>query len=158
MAGERMSIVCCHWALCSLVLPIAAAALDWEKPNEGKAWVILFISRCWGALLVAAGWPVVTNFGAPFPSLLLPQLCSTAWSWDNGSSLCTSPGERGLAAKWCYQCRDQWRGWWDVSDRLPLQIIESMSEIEVVFKLRVFVILLHLVRLGVMGGCGMVKN
>lgn len=45
-----------------------------------------------------------------------------------------------------------------MSHRLPLQIIESMSEIEAVFKLRVFVILLHLVSLGVMGGCGMVEN
>lgn len=45
-----------------------------------------------------------------------------------------------------------------MSDRLPLQIIESMSEIEAVFKSRVFVILLHLVSLRVMGGCHMVEN
>jgi len=45
-----------------------------------------------------------------------------------------------------------------VSDKLPLQIIESMSEIEAVFKLRVFVILLYLVSLGVTGGCRMVEN
>lgn len=45
-----------------------------------------------------------------------------------------------------------------MSDRLPLQIIESMSEIEAVFKSRVFVILLYLVSLRVMGGCHMVEN
>lgn len=45
-----------------------------------------------------------------------------------------------------------------LSDRLPLQIIESVSEIEAAFKLRVFVILLHLVSLGVTGGCRMVEN
>lgn len=45
-----------------------------------------------------------------------------------------------------------------MSDRLPFWIIESMSEIEAVFKSRVFVILLHLVSLGVTGGCRKVEN
>lgn len=45
-----------------------------------------------------------------------------------------------------------------MGDGLPSQVIESVSEIETVFKLKVFVILLHLVSLGVTGGWRMAEN
>ena len=74
------------FALWIAALPIAAAALDWEEPNGGWARVVFFVPMCWGALAVAAGWHVAMDIGAPFLSLLLPRLCSTACSWASRSS------------------------------------------------------------------------
>lgn len=51
----------------------------------------------------AAGWHLAMDIRAP--SLSLPWLCSTAWSWPDRSSpratLYTSLGERGFVAKGC---------------------------------------------------------
>lgn len=95
VAGERTSIVCCHWALCSLALPIAAAALDWEKPNEGKVWVVFFISRCWGTLLVAAGWPVVQSFGLHFHHCCYHGFAAQP-DLETTACLCTPPQVKGV--------------------------------------------------------------
>lgn len=113
VAGERTSTGCCWGNLCSLALPITAAALDWEDPNGGRTRVGFFFHL--HVLVEPFQWQQVGMWPRA-SGLCFHHCCCRGFAAlpDLGPStrlqelsLYTSLGERFCAAKGCYQCRDQ---------------------------------------------------
>lgn len=111
--------------ICTLALPIAAAAPSSEEPRR-RTRVLFCTCTCWGAPAVEAGWYLALHVRASFPSLSLPRLWAQldlghSWIWGTAAPLpelpwCSSPSGWCPAAEGCYQHRNHCWGWGDVRD------------------------------------------